>query len=296
MTDDNTTIGLSRRRVLGGLGAIGLASAGAGLGTTAYFSDQESFAGNSLTAGTLAVSVTQTIVSIDQDGIGPDEQAWTDAGDGEAVVTTDPIVIEDAKPGDEYEICWAVELEGNPGFAKVTADNISDETGAEVGTVSADDLYDVADDEDMVTLGEAADAVATLTLCDEETGEPTGEEVEVFDGSLGELLETLAAGLPVPSGSETVDVGDGVTDEEPVYCHDTECPVELCVVIEIPTEVGNELQGAESAFDLTVYAEQCRHNDLETFVGTAEEPDPDPDPEQEPDPDPEQEPEDPISS
>ncbi len=48
MTDDNTNIGLSRRRVLGGLGAIGIASAGAGLGTTAYFSDQESFEGTRL--------------------------------------------------------------------------------------------------------------------------------------------------------------------------------------------------------------------------------------------------------
>jgi predicted ribosomally synthesized peptide with SipW-like signal peptide len=44
---------LSRRKVLGGLGAIGLASAGAGLGTSAYFSDTESFLNNTLTAGSL---------------------------------------------------------------------------------------------------------------------------------------------------------------------------------------------------------------------------------------------------
>ena len=54
MTDeDNNPIGLSRRRVLGGLGAIGVASAGAGLGTTAFFSDSESFEDNTLTAGEL---------------------------------------------------------------------------------------------------------------------------------------------------------------------------------------------------------------------------------------------------
>ncbi len=57
MTDDND-IGLSRRKLLGGLGAIGIASAGAGIGTTAYFSDQESFDGNTLTAGQLDLSVT----------------------------------------------------------------------------------------------------------------------------------------------------------------------------------------------------------------------------------------------
>ena len=55
MKDD--TIGLSRRKILGGLGAVGLASAGAGLGTTAYFNDTESFDNNTLTAGSLDLKV-----------------------------------------------------------------------------------------------------------------------------------------------------------------------------------------------------------------------------------------------
>ena len=59
MTDDHSsTFDISRRKLLGGLGAIGVASAGAGLGTTAYFSDQESFDGNTITAGQLDLSVT----------------------------------------------------------------------------------------------------------------------------------------------------------------------------------------------------------------------------------------------
>ncbi|MEZ3117175.1 SipW-dependent-type signal peptide-containing protein [Halobaculum sp. MBLA0147] len=48
---------LSRRRVLAGLGTIGVASAGAGLGTSAYFSDTEEFTGNQLTAGSLDMQV-----------------------------------------------------------------------------------------------------------------------------------------------------------------------------------------------------------------------------------------------
>lgn len=51
MNPDENGIGLSRRKLLAGLGAVGIASAGAGLGTTAYFSDEESFEGNTLTAG-----------------------------------------------------------------------------------------------------------------------------------------------------------------------------------------------------------------------------------------------------
>jgi predicted ribosomally synthesized peptide with SipW-like signal peptide len=44
---------LSRRKTLAALGSIGVASAGAGLGTSAYFSDQETFENNRLVAGEL---------------------------------------------------------------------------------------------------------------------------------------------------------------------------------------------------------------------------------------------------
>jgi len=56
MTNDRQ-LSISRRKVLAGLGTIGIASAGAGLGTTAYFSDQETFQNNQLTAGTLDMLV-----------------------------------------------------------------------------------------------------------------------------------------------------------------------------------------------------------------------------------------------
>jgi len=51
---------ISRRKALAALGTIGVASAGAGLGTSAYFSDQETFDNNSLVAGTLDVGVAYT--------------------------------------------------------------------------------------------------------------------------------------------------------------------------------------------------------------------------------------------
>ena len=54
MTDD---FELSRRKALAALGTIGVASAGAGLGTSAYFSDQETFENNQLTAGTLDMHI-----------------------------------------------------------------------------------------------------------------------------------------------------------------------------------------------------------------------------------------------
>jgi len=58
MTDDDpAAFELSRRKTLAALGTIGVASAGAGLGTSAYFSDQETFQNNQLTAGSLDLKV-----------------------------------------------------------------------------------------------------------------------------------------------------------------------------------------------------------------------------------------------
>ncbi|WP_243695924.1 SipW-dependent-type signal peptide-containing protein [Haloplanus aerogenes] len=55
MQDD---FNISRRKTLAALGTIGAASAGAGLGTSAYFSDQESFENNRLVAGELDLKVS----------------------------------------------------------------------------------------------------------------------------------------------------------------------------------------------------------------------------------------------
>jgi predicted ribosomally synthesized peptide with SipW-like signal peptide len=53
----NDGLNLSRREILAGLGTVGVASAGAGVGTTAYFSDTENFSDNKLVAGELDLLV-----------------------------------------------------------------------------------------------------------------------------------------------------------------------------------------------------------------------------------------------
>jgi len=55
MTDHN--IELSRRKILASAGAVGAAGVGAGLGTSALYSDEESFVNNEITAGTLDMVV-----------------------------------------------------------------------------------------------------------------------------------------------------------------------------------------------------------------------------------------------
>ena len=57
MTNDPKLYSLSRRKMLAGIGAVGIASAGTGLGTSAFFSDKEEFADNTLVAGELDLLV-----------------------------------------------------------------------------------------------------------------------------------------------------------------------------------------------------------------------------------------------
>jgi Ca-activated chloride channel family protein len=57
MDDKPQLFNTTRRQLLAGMGAVGLASAGAGLGTTAYFNDTESFEGNNLQAGEFDLKV-----------------------------------------------------------------------------------------------------------------------------------------------------------------------------------------------------------------------------------------------
>ncbi len=56
MVDDR--LELTRRKILAGSGVVGLAGAGAGLGTSAFFSDQESFTNNQFVAGELDMKVS----------------------------------------------------------------------------------------------------------------------------------------------------------------------------------------------------------------------------------------------
>ncbi|MFP9059543.1 SipW-dependent-type signal peptide-containing protein [Natrialbaceae archaeon A-chndr2] len=238
MTDDKiNTIGLSRRRVLGGIGAIGIASAGAGIGTTAYFSDQESFENNTITAGTFALTVEQSVENLDQDGMGPDQIDYE--SDDQGVWGSSQIDITDAKPGDEYEFCWDITVHDNPGYVVVVGGS-EEENGVDAGNVSLSALWDIDDMDDLSTIGEEATATLTTTV-------DSVEHEQEYD-SLADLLASLESGIIVSDGDGAVffESGEKVT---------------VCLEIAIPTSVGNEIQGATLTSSMTFYAEQARHND-----------------------------------
>lgn len=244
------TFELSRRKALIGLGTVGAASAGAGMGTSAFFSDQEEFTGNTIQAGEFGLTVEQAIHGIDQDGIGPDEMSFGENED-DGVWATDTIEITDAKPGDEYEFCWEITVHDNPGYVAVAGDS-TDKTGYEASNVDADDLWDINENSDLSTLG-AETVVDSLKIVNGDVKHEYGD----YYNTLGELLDDLGDGVLLDDGNDPI-------------TFDPDKTWELCVELSIPTDVGNELQGAELTWNKTFYAEQARHNDdMDAFVDSA---------------------------
>ena len=255
MTDDNTNpIGLSRRRVLGGIGAIGVASAGAGLGTTAFFSDSETLDDNTLTAGELDLRV-QYEASYDSDGAVEnmaDSAMGTQDGDPAGVFYD----LQDVKPGDSGHVQFCFEIVDNPSYMWACGDLTQEENGMNEPEMAVDETPDLGE------LGESINA--RLVYCETVDGEIVEGE-EIASGSLVDVFAAISTGAALD--------GDGVAGLAPgeQSPHDTVVEVEagvdfitgacVCLFWEIPTTVGNEIQSDMLTMDFEFHALQSRHND-----------------------------------
>jgi len=211
--DDANPIGLSRRRVLGGIGAIGVASAGAGLGTTAFFSDSESFQDNTITAGQFELHASQMVYVVDQDGTGPDEvlfdqalaEAQSENPDVEAVEGA--LTIADAKPGDSYKLCWDPCVKYNPGYIRLLLDNTAEQTGADNGVTHTTPAAD----------GQLSDYSSRSSP----SRGQDGVEAVVFEGTLAELIAGFGDGsISLIHSTADVDADGFEVDGSAEYCHD----------------------------------------------------------------------------
>ncbi|MFC4405378.1 VWA domain-containing protein [Haloarchaeobius iranensis] len=265
MTDDDFT-GLSRRRILGGLGAIGAASVGAGLGTSAYFSDTESFENSVLTAGQLNLLV--------------DYYSWWDqgiAGSGQVTGTADgPSVsaeLTDVKPGDNGLLAFCPQSDDNPAYLWLCGDLVADDENTI--TEPEGEVDSTPND------GELAEAIElTVSYCqldddieDADDDDPSNDgfepsdiesSTEVWTGTLADFLTTIGGGVPLDGeGEEPAEGGFFAPGDQNCYAGtgSEETNPCLCIDWEVPTEVGNEIQTDSVEFDLTFHAQQCRHTD-----------------------------------
>jgi predicted ribosomally synthesized peptide with SipW-like signal peptide len=205
MTNDDSHLhDLTRRKVLAGLGAIGIASAGAGLGTSAYFSDTESFANNTLTAGELDLLVDwqqtydfgdgHTFVSAHPDHDGDGEQS---------VVVDDQVVTYSDFPDEEDEDSNGANI------PLLNCENIPPLAEAEFGTdpVTGDEMETLVQFTD-VKPGDSGEITFSLHLCDnpgylwmqadnvsQDGGALTEPEAVVDPDNLGDLGDAIQARL-----------------------------------------------------------------------------------------------------
>ncbi|MDQ2053892.1 SipW-dependent-type signal peptide-containing protein [Halobellus sp. H-GB7] len=197
MTDEK--FDLSRRKVLGALGAIGAASAGAGLGTSAYFNDTESFENNTLTAGELDLKVDW-----EEHYSFPQAYGFADPTSGLNVTRSEPADTSGyvPLPDPENPMVWVAEgdLDDYMDATSIEAypdrdgDRIQEAFASESGTTTEEDVgyicEDGADmDEDLDPKAEGALRTNNADTWDAEKEEPKPlvSLDDVKPGDFGEL-------------------------------------------------------------------------------------------------------------
>ncbi|MFD1685103.1 choice-of-anchor W domain-containing protein [Halobellus litoreus] len=255
MTQDNQPqlYSLSRRKMLAGLGAVGLASAGAGLGTSAYFSDEESFENNTLTAGTLDLRVRYE-ASYDSDGAVEnmaDSAMGTQDGDPAGMFYD----LDDVKPGDSGHVEFCFDIVDNPAYMWACGDLSQAENGMNEPEMAVDDTPDI---------GELGDSiVARLSYCDEVDGAFVEGE-EIVSGSLVDVIAAISSGAALDGdGVAGLVPGEQSPYDEEVVVDEEEYITGACICLfwEIPYEVGNEIQSDSLTMSFEFHALQARHND-----------------------------------
>ncbi|WP_436909659.1 SipW-dependent-type signal peptide-containing protein [Halosimplex marinum] len=256
--------GLSRRQMLAGLGTIGVASAGAGLGTTALFSDEESFEGNSVTAGTLDLSVTASVEAANEYWAEQVDLAELEAtADGEAVTG---IQVSDVKPGDWGIVCFEFEVGDNPGYVRTRTEGLeTSENG-----YTEPEPTDGNDPDEPEGAGELQDFMLAEVYRSFDAGadsdpprsylSPSGGDPAAPEGStLQETYDTFSDGVIMRDGDgEPLVVGSDPEEGTP----DGPGSAEWCLLLYVPEDVGNIIQSDTLSFDLVFEAEQVRNNDV----------------------------------
>ena len=224
---DDETLEFTRRKALAALGSVGIASAGAGVGTTAFFSDRETFENNRLTAGTLDMTVgwveqysdwssdESTGVSVRMYDGADDTGDASDLADGETGFPADDawlIAVDDAAQFQANATEEGVAMPESPcGGSNVPAAlsnqggdrpvvDIEDVKPGDFGLVTFE--FALCDNPGYVWLNAGIEGVAENGLTEPERQAPNEETATV------ELLDETLALLWVDDGNGTLETGE----------------------------------------------------------------------------------------
>jgi len=252
MTDNENidTVGLSRRTLLAGLGAVGVASAGAGLGTTAYFNDTETFEGNTLTAGQLDLLVDwqQTydfgeghqFVSAHPDHDGDGEQSIAADNDAEQIRYSD-------FPDDEDEDSNGANI------PVLDCENIPPLSEADFGTdpVTGEEMETLVQFSD-VKPGDSGEITFSLHLCD------NPGYIWMQAGNVSEGGGAFTEPESLLQGDDIADLGDAIEatlwyDEDCDNVYDGAEPVDIMLTLDFSgSMLYDRYDGVVSEDDITV--------------------------------------------
>jgi len=246
MTDDN--IELTRRKLLASAGALGVAGAGAGIGTNALYTDEESFADNVMTAGTLNLSVSvRSVAANDEYEAAVGAIDYHEEADGEIATGFD---LADVKPGDWAIFCVDLEIQENPGCVTVTTSDLANDDNGHTEPES-----DV-DDTDGDGEGELAQNMLAEVYSDFDGSVDSDDPRDYLSGrddttpmgtSLAEFYDTYND----DEDSSGVTVGGGTAFNTTSFY----------LLLWLPSSVGNVVQTDSVSWDTTFDAVQARHND-----------------------------------
>lgn len=247
---------VSRRQALGGLAAVGAASVGAGLATTALFSDSEEFGANNITAGELDLkvawrkTVTQRGTRVEKSSDYPAPTNGVDA----------PVYeLEDLKPGDHGHVEFIFRVDGNPGYVSLLgAEQADDENGQpepEQGALS--ESVPAGREGELDELLETAVSYGTIGS---DNRVATGEQA--YASSLASLVGLGSVGTGIPlDGDGSVSVADSILGRDTPAAFEADTRHGLRVDFEVPEVVGNGIQTDSYEFALGFYGEQARNNE-----------------------------------
>jgi predicted ribosomally synthesized peptide with SipW-like signal peptide len=196
MTDDEFALDLSRRKALSALGTIGAASAGAGLGTSAFFSDAETVSNNSLVAGELDVKAAYSAHYSDWS---PDESAEVDVRmwDGPASTTGGRGDLRDDETGLPTNDAWLIAVDDPDQFLDNTQYTSAGDASCPDGT-DANDVEPPVIELDDVKPGDFGEVTFDFALCDNPG----------FVWLAGALRSAAENGVTEPEGDDPDEDGD----------------------------------------------------------------------------------------
>lgn len=254
---------LSRRNALLGLSTVSVASAGAGIGTSAYFSDEESAEDNTLTAGELDLYVDY-VTAVERVEAGDTTGTGTIRGTEFAAVTH---AIGDIYPGDRGTLMFCPKVVDTPSWIWIRSDGVVDDKN---GWTESEADVDETGGNPREGEGELSENVrVAVSYCElVEGGDPTDpddyatiRELEAPDGyTLAELAAELRTGFLID--------GDTRTEGTQAYpgSEDDDAQEGPCLRIdwEVPLAVGNEIRADSVEFDIEFHAQQERHSSERT--------------------------------